>query len=80
MIGDFGPWRSSRATAEMAARRLQEANEFFLTGQMGPHITGRRIRLGPGLDPREIPPWWRRFGDPALDPESDVAQPEGEAS
>jgi hypothetical protein len=75
MMGDFGPWSSPRATAEMAARRLREANDFLLTGEMGPHIAGRRIRLGPGLDPPEIPLWWRRFGDPALDPESDVARP-----
>src|SRR4051812_29281208 len=28
MLGDFGPWSSPRAIAEMAGRRIQEANEF----------------------------------------------------
>lgn len=74
---EFGPWSSPRRTAEIAVLRLREANHFFLTGELSPHITSHRTRLGPDLDPRSISPWWRRFGDPALDPESDVSPPDG---
>jgi hypothetical protein len=72
----FGPWRSPRSAAKLASVGLLELDAYFLHGLVGPHVSlGVTARMGPGLNPPPIPPWWRRFGDPALDPERDVAQP-----
>lgn len=72
----FGPWQSVRRAVETANRGLVELNNYFLTGIVGPHIlVGSERRIGPGLETPGLSEWWRRFGDPALDPESDVVPP-----
>jgi hypothetical protein len=77
----FGPWRSPRRAAELARKGLGELDAFFLNGAVGPHVSlGVSARIGPGLDPPQVPPWWRRFGDPTTDPESDITHAEGEVS
>lgn len=69
----FGPWQSIQRAVELASTGLLELDGYFVHGVVGPHVwVGISTRIGPGLDPPQIPPWWRRFGDPALDPESDV--------
>jgi hypothetical protein len=71
----FGPLQSVRRAVETANRGLQELNEYFLDGTVGPHIsTYTEVRVGPGISPPGLSDWSRRFGDPALDPESDVAR------
>ena len=72
----FGPWQSVSRSVEMANRSLMELDEYFLHGIVGAHLSiGSEVRIGPGLETRGVSDWWRRFGDPALDPESDVATP-----
>jgi len=77
----FGPWQSVNRAMETANRGLVELNQYFLYGTVGPHILAcTEHRIGPGLETPGLSEWWRRFGDPALDPESDVALPGREAT
>jgi len=55
-------------------RGLLELNDYFLRGTVGPHILATdEIRLERGVPVRGMSDWGRRFGDPALDPESDLS-------
>lgn len=72
----FGPWQSVRRAVQTATRGLTELNDYFLKGTIGPHLSmGAERRIGPGLATPGLSEWWRRFGDPKLDPESDVTPP-----